>query len=412
MAQLDLSIYDPMLKDHYADGEVAKMAFQKNKALGMLRKKAKQVGGKKWVQPFGYALPGGGSGDFATAMAANNNTSLYEAWEVTRKRHYRIAKVDNETIQASSTGNIDAFEKAFDEFDRAMDAEANWINFRFFRGGNGAIGRMTNSSFATTVLTLDEPAGSWGARQGDVLKLTAAADGSALKAGEVTVQSVQRTAGTLTLTGTIAAGIATAAVNDYVSLKGDAAVAPQGLADWVPDTAPSSTLFNGVDRTAEPEYMGGIRIDATDGRSIPNALIDAVVAIDDIGGDPDVVFMNGITFGTLTKQIEGKWTSTSAAGYDGKKYATIGYRGFTVDVNGHALTIFTDRTCPRKRIYVLTWSSWTMFSAGPAPMFLQKAAGSIIKVSESSDSYEARVGEYMNFCTDTPGWNAVIILAN
>ncbi len=75
------------------------------------------------------------------------------------------------------------------------------------------------------------------------------------------------------------------------------------------------------------------------------------------------------------------------------------------------LTIYTDRCCPQKRVYVLTWSTWTMFSAGPCPNFLQRRAGSIIKVSESSDGYEARVGEYYNYCCDSPGHNAVILLA-
>jgi len=108
--------------------------------------------------------------------------------------------------------------------------------------------------------------------------------------------------------------------------------------------------------------------------------------------------------------MEGKWITTSAVGYDGNKIATIGYKGFSVNLNGKDLTLYTDRCCPLKRIYVLTWSSWCMFSAGPAPNFLQKRAGSIIKVSESADAYEARVGEYYNFSCKAPGFNCVIIL--
>jgi len=411
MAQLDLTAFDPMLKDHYAPGEVAKMAFQNNKALGLIKKsRKKMVGGRKWVQPVGYALPGGGSSTFATALAAANNTSKYEAWEVTRASHYRLAKVQNEVIEATATGDVDAFEPAFDEFDRAIDAESNWINFRFFRSKSGAFGRLNNSGVATAVATLDDKASVWACREGDVIKLDSAAAGTSLRAGTVTVASVQRMDGTITMTGNLSAGIAAAAVTDYMFLDGDATLSPAGLADWVPDTAPTSTAFYGVDRTLEPEYLGGIRIDATDGRSVANALVDAVAACDNIGGTPDVCFMNPLTFGTLAKQMEGKWTITSAAGYDGNKVATVGFKGFTVNLNGQELTIYTDRCCPVKRIYVLTWSSWTMFSAGPAPNFLQRRAGSIIKVSEASDGYEARVGEYLNFCCATPGWNAVILL--
>lgn len=412
MAALDLTVFDPMLKDHYSNKEVPKLAFQKNTALGLINKSNKKmVGGRKWVQPFGYALPGGGSSTFATALAAANNTSSYEAWEVTRTKHYRLGKVDNETIEATATGDMDAFEPAFDEFDRVIQAEGNYLNYRFFRSKSGAAGRLNNAGVGTTVGTLTDAADVWGWRQGDVAKLSAAADGTGLKAGSCTVASVQRNAGTITFTGNISAGVGTAATTDYLYLDGDATLAGAGLADWIPDAAPSNTPFYGVDRTLEPDFLGGIRIDATDGRSIANALVDAIAAVQNLGGDPDVVFMNPITFGTLAKQIEGKWTITSAAGFDGKKVASIGFKGFTVSLNGTDITIYTDRCCPQKRIYVLDWSTWTMFSAGPAPNFLQRRAGSIIKVSETSDGYEARVGEYYNYCCDSPGHNAVILLA-
>lgn len=401
-----------MLKDHYAPGEVANLAFQNNVALGLLKKSNKKlVGGRKWVQPIQFGLPGGGSSTFATALAAANNVSQYEAFEVTRTKHYRLGKVDNETIEATATGDMDAFEPAFDEFDNCIKAEGNWINFRFFRSKAGEVGRLANSGVATPIGTLADAAGVWGVRGGDVIKLDAAAAGTSLKAGSLTVLSVQRAAGTITFTGNISAGVGTAAATDYLFLDGDATLAPAGLADWIPDTAPTSTPFYGVDRSVEPEYLGGVRIDGADGRSVANMLVDLVAALDGLGADPDVCFMHPTTFGTLAKQLEGKWSITSAAGFDGKKMASVGFKGFTVNLNGHELTIYTDRCCPVKRIYVLTLSTWTMFSAGPAPNFLQRRAGSIIKVSESSDGYEARVGEYLNFACKAPGFNAVGLLA-
>ena len=65
-----------------------------------------------------------------------------------------------------------------------------------------------------------------------------------------------------------------------------------------------------------------------------------VAAVQNLGGDPDTVFMNPVTFGTLSKQMEGKWTITSAAGFDGKKVAGIGFSGFKVNLNGTDLTIY------------------------------------------------------------------------
>lgn len=419
MSVLDLTAFDPMVKEHYSPFEVARMAMQKNKATGMLAKSQKKmVGGREWVQPIMTALPGGGSSTFSVAVTnATNNISSYKNFNVQRKSHYRIAKVDNQAIEATATGDEDAFESAFDEFDNGIEAEGNYINFRFFRTQAGEVGTLgPNVNTATTALAFTDPASMWGIRQGEVI-VASQNLGGALRNGGTTllIASVNRVLGTFVTTVAGTTGIVGLAAGDFIYLNGDIPtaggfLASSGLADWVPDTAPTNTLFYNVDRTTESDYLGGIRIDGTDGRSIANLLVDAVAAVDNIGGDPDVVWMNPVTFGTFSKQLEGKWVITSAVGYDGKKMATVGFDGFRVNLNGKNLTIYTDRCCPQKRIYVLTWSTWCMFSAGPAPNFLQKRAGSIIKVSEGNDGYEARIGEYYNFSCKAPGYNCVILL--
>jgi len=415
---LDLTSFDPMLKEHYAPGVVANLAYQKNKALGMVNKSnRKPGGGREWVQPIQTTLPGGGASVFATALNAltGTNASQYAAFQVKRARHYRIGRVDNETIEATADGDMDAFEPAFDEFDKLMQAEGNYLNFRFFRSRSGHIGRMTNTSFATTVMTLDDAAGTWGLVKNDTVILSAGAGDTiqTIKTGTLVVASVQRSAGTITFTANISTGIATAATNDFVFLNGDAitnaaatnGLAPAGLIDWFPDTAPTSTLFYNVDRSPEPELLGGIRVDGTDSRPIHELLVDMVQEVDNIGGEPDVVFANPRALGSLTKQLEGKWVVDQAAGYGGKKMADIGYRGWQVTMEGHELTIYSDRCCQTKRVWMLSMDTITMFSAGAAPNFLQKRAGSIIKVAELADAYESRVGEYMNFSCKAPGWN-------
>jgi hypothetical protein len=403
-----------MVKEHYAPGPVINMAFQNNKATGLLtkrnRKPSGEGGGKYWVQPIQYADPGGGSSDFATANAYTDNDSLFVAFQVTRKKHYRVSKVDNEIIEATSEGNLDAFEPAFDEFDRAIRAEGNYLNFRFFRSKGGYIGRMTNSSFSTAVMTLDDPAGCWGVRKNDVVNL-ASTDGTsgAIKTGSLKVLSVQRRSGTITFTGNIGTGVPTAAQNDYVFLAGDFGLASSGLADWVPDSAPSATTFYNVDRTADADMLGGLRVDATSGGPIHEALIDAVVAADDMGGEPDVVFANPRALGTLSKQLEGKWVIMKGQGYGGQE-ADIGYRGWQVTLEGHEITIFSDRCCQAKRMFMTQLDTFTMFSAGMAPNFIMRR-NSIIKPSETADAWESRIGEYFNFACKAPGFNVNIQLA-
>lgn len=408
---LDLTSYDPMLKDHYSPLNVPNIAFQKNPALGMLRKKSKQPGGgRRWIQPFQFAYGGGGSSTFSVAMSANNNKSQYEAWEVPRAKHYRLAQVDGETIEATSSGNMDAFEPAFDEFDKTIEAEANWINFRFYRSKGGAIGRMLNTTFATTALTIDDAAGTWGVVVGDTLNL-ASTDGTsgAIKVGTLQVAGISRQPtsagnGTITMTGNISTGVATAAANDYIFLKGDFGLAPAGLEDWCPAVAPTNTMFFGVDRTVEAEMMGGLRIDnSSAGAPLLELYTDMASQIDNMGGSPDIALLHPFTASTLSKQLDGKWVTLKAQNFDGSE-ADIGYRGFQVNFGGHEVVLMTDRMCPVNTTWMMDWDQLTLFSAGPCPNFLQKRAGSIIKVSEASDGYEARVGEYLNFVARVPGY--------
>jgi hypothetical protein len=179
------------------------------------------------------------------------------------------------------------------------------------------------------VLTLDDPAGCWGVRRNDVLNL-ASTDGTsgAIRTGSIKVSSVQRRAGTITTTANISTGVAAAAQNDYVFLAGDFGLASSGLIDWAPDSAPGATSFYGVDRTAD-DMLGGLRIDASDGRPVHEALVDAVSALDEYGADPDVAFANPRALATLTKQLEGKWVIMKGQGYGGQE-ADIGYRGWQV----------------------------------------------------------------------------------
>lgn len=407
-----LASADAILKQHYAPGPLLNLAAQQNTLYGLLTKKNRRsttsAGGRSWTQPIRISYPGGGSTDFATAMAATNNASGFGVFTVTRKSHYRKAQMTTELVEATDTGAEDAFEDMIDELDRGIEAEANYLNFRLFRSQGGSSGVMTNSAFATTVLQLLDAADAWAYVKGDVINL-AATDGTsgAIRSGTLTIASVQRSVGTLTTTANISTGIAAAAQNDNVFLAGDflsTNSALSGLNDWVPLTAPTATLFYGQDRSIEPEMLGGLRVDAsTSGAPVHEVLIDMMGKGDQFGANFDIIVMNPLATADLTKQLEGKWVIIKAQGYDGD--ADIGYKGWNVSLNGKDVTIVTDRVCPTKDAYGLQLDTWTLFSAGTAPMFIQRRTGTILKVSETSDSLEARIGEYINLSNRGPGWN-------
>lgn len=417
---LDTSAFDAMLKDHYAPGEVENIGYDSNPGFALVRKKrGKLVGGRKWVQPVGTRLVNAGSSTFATANAATGNESKHDAFEVTRAKHYRIAKIDNELIEATSTGDEDSFEPAMDEIDKCIRAEGNWANFRFYRSKGGAIGRLANASVTVTIAKMDDPAALWAVSQGDVLKLSTA-DGTsgAVKAGSVTVASVQHPApgavGTITMTGNIDTGVATAAVNDFVFLDGDFGLAPAGLADYVPDnaTAAATTLFS-FDRSVS-NLLGGAIVDGTS-MSISELITDMVAMHVSYAGEgaggAKVLFAHPFTLGNLSKQLDGKWVIMQAASFEGGKSASIGVRAFQINLMGVEANIVPDRMCPVKRVYMIDLDGWVMFHAGMFPGFLTKKHGTLLKPAENSDAWECRTGGYLNYCTKTPHCNVVGLVA-
>jgi len=404
---------DAVLKQHYAGGPLLNLAAQKNPTFGLLTKKNKRStttgGGRSWTQPIRISYPGGGSSDFGTAIAATNNASGFGVFTVTRKSHYRLAKMQTELLEATETGAEDAFEDMIDELDKGIEAEANYLNFRLFRTSGGSAGQITNTNLATTIATVSDPSDLWAYVKNDVVNLSATDGTGSLKTGSLTVASVQRSAGTITFTANISTGVTTAATNDFLFLAGDYGLAMSGFKDWVPDSTPTSTLFYGQDRSLEPEMLGGLRVDASQSNApVHEVLIDMMAKADQFGAELDCIVMHPLATGDLTKQLEGKWVIVKAQGYDGD--ADVGYKGWNVSLNGREVTIFTDRMCPQKHIYGLTIETWTIFSAGTAPMFIQRRTGSILKVSENSDAVEARIGEYINTSNKGPGWNVVGIL--
>ena len=414
---LDTTTFASMLKQHYAPGVVQNISYSENRGWAAIGKaRHKSAGGSGYVQPIGTALVGGGSSTFATANNFTSGNSTYGAFTVTRAKHYRVPKIDNELIEATLTGSEDAFEKATLEVDKGIKAESNWLNFRMYRSKGGAIGRMTNTSFATAVMTVDDPAALFAVQKNDVLQL-ASTDGTsgAVRSGSVTVLSVQFPSqasgtGSITLTGNIVAGVSACAANDYVFLSGDFGLAPAGFADYIPDTtAGAATTLFGLDRSVD-NRLGGAIVDGTNS-SVYELITDMLTATSMYGGTTNgmrTIFVSPFAVGDLVKQLDGKWSVQQAAGFNGEKCAQVGYDAVEFSMMGLRAQLIIDRMCPVNRIYGVDLDDWCFFHAGAAPQFLlQKQTGQILKPSESSDAWECRIGEYGNFVTSAPHKNIV-----
>ena len=377
----------------------------KNHPLVALMPKMERFGGKNLPIPIIYGNPSGRSANFANAQA-NKNPSQITDFVLTRDHDYGLASIDNETLLASQ-GDSEAFiEAATTEINGTMQAVTRSLAKAAYRSGTGTIGRVGNSTFATTALTLVDSNDVVNFEVNMVLVVSANEVAASQRTGTLTISAVDRRAGTLTTSANLVAGISAIAQNDYIAVQGDLAEGlVKGLDAWLPATV-TSTAFFGVDRTADASRLAGQYEDLS-ALPIEEALVEGQSQIEQEGGNPDYCFMDFKNVANLKKALGAKVTYQQV---DAKtSEAKVGFRGILVDGNSAPMVVLGDQNAPHNNMYQLTMESgaediWKLYSLGMAPMILDSDGLKMLRES-SEDGVELRVGYYAQIGCRAPGWS-------
>lgn len=408
---LDSTAYDAVLKDYYTRDKIEEQSFLDNPFYAMVPKK--MAGGRRYPQPVEYGRPTNANATFTTAMT-NATNSKYDDFLLTRVDQYQRVLVDHELLLATEKAD-EAFQPAFDEFDKGFRGLGEKMAKRLYRTSTGSIGQMANSSVATAVITLADKADAFNFEVDTVLQFSDT-DGSALlDSGEtLTVIAVDTEEGTVTVNALLNT-IALIGTNDFIYVAGDHNLGLSGLEDWFPVANRATKLaasFFGVTRSANPVRLGGVYLDGTTLGGIDEILIKLIAKQAKHGGRPSHVFMNPETFSDLQLLANGKTfisqsIETQVKGADGDY--VIGFPGLKVNIGGFNVRVYGDVNCPSNRIYSLQMSTLKLWHTGPLPMFLGEKflGGRILKLAETEDSLEARIGAYCQLGCSAPGKNAV-----
>lgn len=402
MAGLDMTTFAAALKQHYVDLTVKNLAYKNNPLLALMPKYEK-FGGLNLPIPMLYGNPQGRSASFAKALA-NKTNSVVKAFTLTRVSDYSLANIQNEVLEASQ-GDSDAFMRAATtEIDGAIQSATRSLAVALFGSGTGSIGQISaGSNVATDTITLARISDITNFEVGMTLSLHAT-DGAAARAGTIVVKSIDRSLGTITATGVFTAGVGAAQASDFICVEGDVNAKLSGLAAWLPLSAPSSTAFFGVDRTADSTRLSGVRGDYS-GAPIEEAMIDLSAKIGREGGSPDMAVMSFENFANLEKALGSKIQYC-----DLKSDAAIGFKGVQVMGTKGPISVIADQNCPGDRFYMLQKDTWKLYSLGMAPKLLKSDGMEFLRVS-SADAVEVRVGYYAQLGCQAPGWNGVGKLA-
>jgi hypothetical protein len=398
---LDLTSFAAALKQHYTNDRIENMVYKDNPLLALMPK-YEQFGGENLKLPIKHGIPQGRSATFATAQSNKTNTQL-KAFLLTRSKDYSLASIDNETIEASK-GNPNAFmEAATTEIDGAIESATRSLAIAMYGTGSGSIGQVV-AGFTGTSFTLKNVEDVTNFEVGMELVFSTADGGGSVKSGSITVNGVDRDNGVVTVdAGTAIDGGTGPATDDFVFQEGDYDLKIKGIRAWIPDSAPSSTAFFGVDRTADVTRLGGIRYDGSQ-EPIEEALISAAARVAREGGKPDYCFLSYGKFADLEKALGSK-----VQYIDAHANAEVGFRGMLIHGPRGPIKVIPDQNCPSDRAFMLSMSYWKLYSLGKCPKILDSDGLKMLRES-SADAVEVRVGYYAQLGCRAPGYNANVKL--
>lgn len=368
-----------------------------------LKKNPKSLRGKKREVPIVYAGAGGVSSDFSSAKSTMN-PAKYKSFEIPRRKIYALGQLTGEWLAAAQGEEASLVDGLREAMDRTAYSLQRAMAAYLYGDGTGVIGEIDSSSnVATATIKLKNPTEALRFEEGMVVQAWDGSSSTPRDSGATAeIVAVDPDAGTITANGNWSTLISGIQVGDKLLRKGDLNNVGMGLAGWLPTTAPTSgDNFFGVDRSANPNRLAGVRVNGSGG-SIDEVLIAAANRVALYGGRPDVAFLNHLDFSEIAIARQSYLQIK-----DGTNKPTLGFESFKIMGPRGPIEVVPDADCPQGTAYLLTMSSWELGSAGDLP-FLEQRDGMRIHRLSDDDGFGFEFKGYWNLYTNAPGHNAVI----
>jgi hypothetical protein len=417
------------LKELYTDDKeyMKDLVYKENPFLALVPKNESPDGfaGKYIPVPLEYGAPQGRAHTFSNAQNQQTATSLV-SYFVFVISDYQLVTITNLLMEQTKT-NAGAFVDAAKlQMDGGFRNITNNIAFELF--GSGTATRGISSAASTqagvtvggTVLPLTNPQQIVAFEVG-MLLVSSATDGGAPSTDTVLITGVDRAAGILTGTASAATLSANWAIGTgmaYLTISGDlpstgatntgSFLALSGLAAWIPTTTPSSTdSFWGVNRSADPTRLAGLRFNAQ-AFTIEEGMTNALAFSNREGAKPDLAVMDFASYAALVNALGAK-VQYVQVNHD---EVEVAFEGITFQSAYGRVTVLADRSCPPQTCYLLTMNTWKLRSLGKVPHILTYGMEGLegLRVG-NADALEIRIGYYGNLICSAPGFNCVVQLS-
>ncbi len=419
------------LKELYKDDSdyMKDMVYKENPFLALVPKNESPDGfaGKYIPVPLEYGTPQGRAHTFANAQNQQTATSL-ASFFVYVIQDYQLVTITNLLMEQTKSDAGAFVDAAKLQMDGGFRNITNNIAFEIFGSGTATrgISAITSSQVggvAPSGVTLPlTNSNSVVAFEIGMLLVASATDGGAPSSDTVLITEVNRASGVIKGTASAAVLSANWAIGTaiaYLSISGDiplsgavntgSFLALSGLAAWIPVTSPAPTdNFWGVNRSADPTRLAGLRFDAR-AYTIEEGMTNALAFSNREGAKPDLCIMDFASYAALVNALGAK-VQYVQVNHD---EVEVAFEGITFQSAYGRVTVLADRSCPPQTAYLLTMSTWKLRSLGKVPHILTYGMEGLegLRVG-NADALEIRIGYYGNLICSAPGFNCVVQLSN
>lgn len=404
------------------------VVYAKNPWMAIIPKNESPDGfaGKYIPVPLEYGNPQGRSHSFANAQNQQTASEVV-SYFVYAVQDYQLITITN-LLMEQTKSNAGAF---VDEASRTLDNGfrnlSNNMAFETFYGGTASRGQVgaagTSASGTTLSFILLNPQNVVQFEVGMTLQGSATDGGAAINGSGATVlaaqiTSVNRITGAITATVVQDTYSTSWPANTFLQVYGDIGIGGSstiagllglsGLAAWVPFVdPPSNDNFWGVNRSADPTRLGGLRFNATS-FSIAEGITNALALGNREGAAFDLIVLDFVSFASLVNEL-------------GAKVQYVQLEHDEVEVSFEAIhfhsaygkiPVLADRSDQATTAWCMTVDTWKMRTLGKAPHILTYGMEGLegLRVG-TADALEIRLAYYGNDICSAAGYNMNVSLS-
>lgn len=410
---------DKILKFLYTSRALQNAVYDKNPLFALLPKQG-GFNGRSLIHALTYGNSNARSPTFATAQgrAGINGASGTDSgfnrdvnFTVTRVKNYAMYTIEQELLLAAS-GDRASFVKGVTQLvDGTLQTLKNDFGRDVYGSGNGTLGQVTAISGAGPfTVTVGEAITQIEVGMEIVASTTTVNTILLNSGGGVVVQTVNRSAGTFTIT----TNPDTIVANSWLFIKGDRQVAAittnamnikmAGLEAWNPVTAPSaSESFFGVDRSVDATRLSGQRLDISSLQP-EEGYITALAALAREDGDPSHIFTS------FTNEKDLKLALGSRVDAEYTQVGDIGFESIRLRGPNGVVKVYADRNAPVGSARILTMNTWELKHLGDLVNKGDAGGDGGMAREYQADRFEGRMAFYGNMLCYKPAANMVATL--